>query len=176
MDKNIFLKVTENIKSKSVITKENTLISGLDLLPSEINSYFKKIPIRRNTVYVEMKRIISKKIVEVHNEKYKNKKHFKYKLLEIANMLDLVNHSTVLHYFRNEQFDDVFTSFIRENFVNWIKNKKYPLPYKNLDNQIDYIIVDEDELDVIKLTNDLKITKETFDYYIDIKERQFFIN
>jgi len=176
MDKNMFLKVTENIKSKSAITKENTLISGLDLLPSEINSYFKKIPIRRNTVYVEMKRIISKKIVEVHNEKYKNKKNFKYKLLEIANMLDLVNHSTILHYFRNEQFDDVFTSFIRENFVDWIKNKKYPLPYKNLDNQIDYIIVDEDELDVIKLTNDLKITKETFDYYIDIKERQFFIN
>jgi hypothetical protein len=176
MDKNIFLKVTENIKSKSVITKENTLISGLDLLPIEINSYFKKIPIRRNTVYVEMKRIISKKIVEVHNEKYKNKKNFKYKLLEIANMLDLVNHSTILHYFRNEQFDDVFTSFIRENFVNWIKNKQYPLPYKNLDNQIDYIIVDEDELDVIKLTNDLKITKETFDYYIEIKERQFFIN
>jgi hypothetical protein len=176
MDKNMFLKVTENINSKSVITKENTLISGLDLLPSEINSYFKKIPIRRNTVYVEMKRIISKKIVEVHNEKYKNKKHFKYKLLEIANMLDLVNHSTVLHYFRNEQFDDRFTSFIRENFVNWIKNKKYPLPYKNLDNQIDYVIVDEDELDVVKLTNDLKITKETFDYYIEIKERQFFIN
>jgi hypothetical protein len=176
MDKNMFLKLTENIKSKSVITKENTLISGLDLLPSEIYSYFKKIPIRRNTVYVEMKRIISRKIVEVHNEKYKNTKHFKYKLLEIANMLDLVNHSTVLHYFRNEQFDDIFTSFIRENFVDWIKNKKYPLPYKNLDNQIDYIIVDEDELDVIKLTNDLKITKETFDYYIDIKERQFFIN
>lgn len=176
MEKNISFEKKQNIKSEFLIKKEDTIIAGLGLLPSEINSYFKKIPIRRNTVYVEMKRIISRKIIEVHNEKYKNKKHFKYKLTEIANMLDLVNHSTILHYFRNEKYDDVFTSFIRENFVNWIKYKKYPLPYKNLENQIDYIIVDEDELDVIKLTSDLKITKETFDYYIDIKERQFFIN
>lgn len=176
MDKNMFLKITENIKSKSVITKENTLISGLGLLPSEINSYFKKIPIKRNTAYVEIKKIISRKIIQVHNEKYKDKKYLKYKLREIAKLLELDNHSTILNYFKNEKFDDKLASFIRENFVNWIKNKQYPLPYKNLNYQIDYIIVNEDELDVIKLTNDLKITKETFNYYIDIKERQFFIN
>jgi hypothetical protein len=176
MDKNMFLKITENIKSKSIITKENTLISELGLLPSEINSYFKKIPIKRNTAYVEMKKIISRKIIQVHNEKYKDKKYLKYKLQEIAKLVELDNHSTILHYLKHEKFDDKLASFIRENFVNWIKNKQYPLPYKNLICQIDYIIVNEDELDVIKLTKDYKITKKTFDYYIDIKQRQFFIN
>jgi len=176
MDKNMFLKITENIKSKSIITKENTLISELGLLPSEINSYFKKIPIKRNTAYVEMKKIISRKIIQVHNEKYKDKKNLKYKLQEIAKLVELDNHSTILHYLKYEKFDDKLASFIRENFVNWIKNKQYPLPYKNLICQIDYIIVNEDELDVIKLTKDYKITKKTFDYYIDIKQRQFFIN
>jgi hypothetical protein len=176
MDKNMFLKITENIKSKSIITKENTLISELGLLPSEINSYFKKIPIKRNTAYVEMKKIISRKIIQVHNEKYKDKKYLKYKLQEIAKLVELDNHSTILHYLKYEKFDDKLASFIRENFVNWIKNKQYPLPYKNLICQIDYIIVNEDELDVIKLTKDYKITKKTFDYYIDIKQRQFFIN
>jgi len=176
MNTKMFLKITENIADSFIVKKENLIISGLGILPEDIKKFFKKTPIKRSRAIIDMKRNVAKTIIENHNKKYRKNKNLIFSLTEIANLLDLKNHATILSYFKNEKTDDNLSVFIRENFVRWISEKKYPIPFNQSDKRDNYVLIKEDELDSLVFTKSNKIKSEYFYKFINIEHKEHFIN
>lgn len=176
MNTNMFLKITENLAELKVGSKDNLIISGIGILPREIKDYFKKTLIKRSRAIVDMKKNIAKIIIEVHNEKHKRNKELCYNLTEIANVLDIKSHASVLSYFKNEKVDDKLGLFVKKNFIRWINEKKYPMPFQKGEEKDFYVIVKESELENLKLTGSRKIKSEDFYQLINLKKREHFIS
>lgn len=176
MNTNMFLKITENLAELKVGSKDDLIISGIEILPREIKEYFKKTLIKRSRAIVDMKKIIAKTIIEVHNEKHKRNKELCYNLNEIANVLDIKSHASVLNYFKNEKVDDELSLFVKNNFVRWIKEKKHPMPFQKGDLKDFYVLIKESELEDLKLTGSRKIKSEEFYQFINLKKREHFIS
>lgn len=175
MNTKMFLKITENLAEFKVVAKDNLTISGLDILPKDLKEYFKKTLIKRNRAIVDIKKNVAKTIIEIHNEKYKRNKDLCYTLTEIANVLDIKSHASVLFYFKNQKVDDELSLFIKRNFVRWINEKKYPMPFRKTDEKDFYILLKENELENLKFTSSRRVKSEDFNQFINLKEREHFI-
>ena len=175
MNTKMFLKITENIAELKVVSKDSLIISGLGILSKDLKQYFKKTLIKRNRAIVDIKKNVAKTIVEIHNEKYKRNKDLCYTLTEIANLLDIKSHASVLSYFKNEKLDDELSLFVKGNFIRWINEKKYPMPFRKADEKDFYVLLKENELENLKLTNSRKIKSEDFNQFINLKKREHFI-
>lgn len=176
MNTKMFLKITENIADLSVISKNNLIISGLGVTAEDIKKFFKKTPIKRSRAIIDMKKNIAKTIIENHNKKYRLNKYLIYSLTDIANLLGLKNHATILSYFKNEKSDDNLSIFVRENFIRWIEEKKYPIPFQHTDRKDNYVLIKESELDNLVFTKSNKIKSEYFHKFINIEQKEHFIS
>lgn len=175
MNTQMFLRITENIAERKTISKSDLIISGLGMLPLQVKEYFEKTLIKRSRAIVDMKKNIAKTIVEVHNEKYKNNKDLCYSLVEIANVLDIKSHASVLAYFKKEKKDDELSLFVKKHYRRWIEEKKYPIPFKQGEEKDFYVVINEFELENLKLNNNKKMKKQEFYQFINIKKREHFI-
>jgi hypothetical protein len=176
MNTEMFLRITKNIADVKMIKKSDLIISGIDLLPLDINNYFKKIPIKRNRAMVDMKKGIAELILNVHNEKYVRNKDLCFTLTEIANILDIKSHASVLSYFKNKKMDDKLSVFVKDNFIRWISEKKYPIPFRQFDKKDCYVLINQNELETLEFTSDKKMKSEHFFQFTNLKKREYFIN
>ena len=175
MNTKMFLKIIDNLTELKVGSKDGLIISGIGVFPIDVKEYFKKTLIKRNRAIVDMKKNIAKTIIEVHNEEYKRNKDLCYTLTEIANLLDIKSHSSILSYFKNEKKDDELSLFVKKNFIRWISEKKYPMPFQKADLKDFYVMIKDSELQGLKLTGNRKINSEDFYLLIDLKKREHFI-
>lgn len=175
MNTQMFLKITKNIAELKNFSKYEMVISGIGLLPQDIQEYFKKTLIKRNRAIVDIKKNIAKTIIEVHNKKYEKNKNLCYNLTEIASILNIKSHSSIFHYFRIEKKEDELSLFIKKNYIRWIQEKKHPIPSKKGEEKDYYVLINEDEFENLKLTNSRRIKLEDFYQLINFKKREHFI-
>ncbi len=175
MNTQMFLKITENIAELNTLSKDRLIISGIGILPKDIKEYFKNTLIKRSRAIVDIKKNIAKTILEVHNKKYQRNKDLCYSLTEIANVLDIKSHASVLAYFKNEKLEDELSLFVKENYIRWINEKKHPIPSKKGEQKDFYVLIKENEFENLKLNNSRRIKLEDFYQLINIKNREHFI-
>jgi hypothetical protein len=176
MNTKMFLKITENVANSNIVNKDNLIVSGTGMKAEELKEYFKKVLIKRSRPIVDMKKNIAKLIVEVHNKKYYYNKDLIYSLTDIANLLDIKSHASVLNYFKNEKTDDKLSLFVKENFLRWISEKKYPIPHQLGDKKDYYVLLKNDEIENIKLTRCNKINSIDFHQFVSLKNREHYIS
>jgi hypothetical protein len=170
----MFLKITEHVAKFNVVDKNNLIISGTGIKAEELKEYFKKVIIKRSRPIVDIKKNIAKLIVEVHNKKYSYNKNLIYSLTDIANLLDIKSHASVLNYFKNEKSDDKLSVFVRENFLRWISEKKYPIPYQLGDKKDYYVLLKYDEVKNLNLTRNNKINSIDFHHFVSLMNTEHY--
>ena len=175
MNTQMFLKITKNIAELKSFSKYEIVISGIGLLPQDIKEYFKKTLIKRSRAIVDIKKSIAKTILEVHNKKHEKNKDLCYNLTEIASILDIKSHSSILAYFKNEKTEDELSLFVRKNYIRWIEEKKHPIPSKKGEEKDYYVLINQNEFENLNLTNSRRIKLEDFYQLINIKNREHFI-
>jgi hypothetical protein len=174
MNTQMFLKITEHVAKFNVVDKNNLIISGTGIKAEELKEYFKKVIIKRSRPIVDIKKNIAKLIVEVHNKKYSYNKNLIYSLTDIANLLDIKSHASVLNYFKNEKSDDKLSVFVRENFLRWISEKKYPIPYQLGDKKDYYVLLKYDEVKNLNLTRNNKINSIDFHHFVSLMNTEHY--
>lgn len=178
MNKEMFLKITEKLHYPFFLNKESLIIADTGLYNHQIKEYFKNSPVKRGRVYVEMKKYITHLIYNNHNEHYKENVKFVYKLQDIADLLLLDSHSSVVNYLKNKKNDDKLTIYIRERTIDWIKNKKYPVAFKDSKLRLNFVLVNLEELSEISFSNQStkRINYDLLDEFMTREKREIFIN
>jgi hypothetical protein len=178
MNKEMFLKITEKLHSPYFLDKENMMIADTGLYNYQIKEYFKNSPVKRGRAYVEMKKYITFLISNIHNNYHKENSKFIYKLQDIADTLLLDSHSSVVNYLKNKKNDDKLAIYIKERTIDWIKNKKYPVAFKDSKLRLNFIVLNLDELSEISFSNQStkRINYDLLDKFMMREKREIFIN
>lgn len=152
MNTQMFLKITNKIATIKFPEKEEMIITGIGLYPNEIEEYFKNTPIKRNRMIVDMKKVITQTILQSHNNRYTKFDRYYYTLKNIAKILNLDNHASIINLSKNKKNDDKLAVFVRENYIRLIKEKKHPIPFKREGFINTFILVEESEIPNLILT------------------------
>jgi ABC-type iron transport system FetAB ATPase subunit len=178
MNKEMFLKITERLHSPSFLNKENLLIADTGLYNYQIKDYFKNAPVKRCRAYVDMKKYITSLILNEHNIYHKKNINFIYTLQDVADTLLLDSHSSVMHYIRNKKNDDKFSKYVKERTIDWIKNKKYPVAFKDSKMRLNFVLLNLDELKEISFSSESskRINYDLLNKFMTKEKREIFIN
>ena len=176
MNTQMFLKVTEYVAGINIVNKKNLIIAGTGMKPNELRKYFEKVVIKRSRPIIDMKKNIAELITKVHNKKYIRNKDLIYNLNDIGKILDIKSHASILNYFKNEKTDDKLSLFVKENFLRWISEKKYPIPLQLKNQKNAYVMLNEDEINNITLNRYKKIDINEYNQFVYLKNREHYLN
>lgn len=147
----IFKRFCDITTKLEIPEKEDYIFPKLGLSRKQIFEYFSKTNIQRTRIFVEMKCLIVKHVYQNNIKVRKTSKYF-FALKEIAEMLFLHSHATVIHHHKKDLFKDDLHRLVSDNYISWIKQGLYPFSYRDYQIGSDnYILLKESEFDEIEM-------------------------
>lgn len=147
----IFKKFCEITSKTETPDKENYVFPSMGLSAKEIFEYFSKTNIQRTRGMVEIKCFIIKEICK-NNKKFNQNHRYFFSFSEIAKMLFLKSHATVIHHNNREFFNDELNKIVRDSYILWIKKSIYPFAYSDSHLLVNnYLLINEDELPELEM-------------------------
>jgi hypothetical protein len=83
-----------------------------------------------------------------------------------------------MHYIRNKKNDDKFSKYVKERTIDWIKNKKYPVAFKDSKMRLNFVLLNLDELKEISFSSESskRINYDLLNKFMTKEKREIFIN